>query len=65
MALTKIQAVRGSCATKIQWPSRDLAEGHVLTILANRKTKDPSRLHTYRCPVCDWWHVGHSNRQER
>ncbi len=58
--MSKLSAIR-PCATKVAWATQALAEGHKLVILANGKAKDPSRLHTYRCPHCELWHVGHDN----
>lgn len=59
--MTKVQAVQ-PCATKMPWATRDLAEGHVLILLQERKAKDATRLHAYRCPYCPSWHVGHGKK---
>jgi hypothetical protein len=48
-----------SCARKHAWPSFDLAEGHRLLLLQAGRAADPARLHSYHCPDCGSWHVGH------
>lgn len=49
-----------SCARKVPWQTQALAEGHRLLVLAGGRNVIPERLHTYRCPECALWHVGHS-----
>lgn len=53
--------MRPFCATKRQWETFELADGHRLLLLAAGKARDPERLHAYRCPDCGLWHVGHAS----
>jgi uncharacterized protein with PIN domain len=42
-----------ACHPKIQHASREAAERHV------ERMPNAEELHSYRCPACGWFHVGH------
>lgn len=44
---------------KKAYPSKRAARQGIRTIDRNRANSGPGRLHAYRCPAGDHWHVGH------
>jgi hypothetical protein len=55
-----IPRLRRKCFPKVQHPTRGAAETQLHDVLHNKLAKDVSRIHTYHCPECGQWHVGHS-----
>lgn len=55
----------GRCAAtgKHQWEDRRGAKQHRASLLASGKQGVTRDLTEYRCPICQFWHVGH--RQKR
>jgi hypothetical protein len=49
----------GSCARKVQYPSRQRAE----SVAEKRMRAVPERLHVYRCMHCDGWHITRMEQQ--
>ena len=48
---------------KIPYRSRKAADRKMLTLRQAPNYQDRGYpLHTYECPVCDHWHVGHDTR---
>jgi hypothetical protein len=59
-----------SCTTedgrpKRRYESRAEAKRAVRAILDQGTSSDPARIGTYRCPVCDYFHVGHYPASQR
>lgn len=60
-----IPKLRRKCHPKIQHPSRGAAETQLHDVLVHKMAKDVGRIHTYLCPDCGSWHVGHSTLLKR
>jgi hypothetical protein len=58
-----IPELRRKCFPKIQHADRGAAETQLHDVLVNRMAKDVRRIHTYLCPECGMWHVGHSTER--
>lgn len=44
---------------KRSYPSKRSARQGIRTLYKNRAAGGPGRLHAYRCPSGEHWHVGH------
>lgn len=55
--------LRRKCFPKRQHASFGAAETQLHDILVNHMAKDASRIHSYMCPDCGAWHVGHSTER--
>lgn len=43
---------------------RQYAQGRHARLAARRaQSNGGGRMHAYRCPWCDWFHVGHDRRE--
>ena len=61
-ATVEAVASRRACFPKLRHATRGQAETQLHDVLINGMAKDKSTIHTYKCPACDGWHVGHSTR---
>lgn len=62
MKLSDLPALRQlarPCWPKTQHASSGAAEAQLRSILKNDLAKNARRIHTYQCPHCRMWHVGH------
>lgn len=50
-----------TCTGKVGHPTRRQALAHLWSLVCRRGAA-PGMLHTYRCPHCAAWHVGHVRR---
>jgi hypothetical protein len=50
---------------KRRYDSRADAKRAVKAILDNGVSPDPARIGAYRCPVCDYFHIGHYPTSQR
>lgn len=55
-----LKPTRPKCWPKIGHDEQGDAETQLHDILHNGMEKDATRIHTYLCPFCGRWHVGHS-----
>lgn len=51
---------RRECEGKARYEHRDQAEARVRDL---QRGQLATRMHTYRCPHCGFWHVGHRPRR--
>jgi hypothetical protein len=49
-----------ACWPKEQHRSQGAAEAQVRSLVKRGLEKDLQAIHAYRCPHCDFFHVGHS-----
>ncbi len=50
---------RRRCWPKEQHKTQGAAEAQLRSITRRGLEKDLDRIHTYYCPTCHTWHVGH------
>lgn len=50
------------CTGKIQHPTRRAARAHANALRCHQLA---TRMDTYRCTYCGFWHVGHFKRRRR
>ena len=53
------------CWPKISHATLDAAMTAKNRLLARGLSKDPARIHVYKCPFCSGWHVGHAARRRK
>ena len=49
-----------SCGGKKKFKTKSKAETHMKQVAAKPNAKAPELLHVYECPLCHYWHIGHS-----
>ncbi len=49
---------RSPCWRKERWKNAEAAEAQLRSLLRRVFVKDITRLNTYHCPHCHYWHVG-------
>lgn len=57
---TGLRELARRCWPKEQHASREAAEAQKRSILKRGLEGDAKRIHVYRCPHCNAWHVGHA-----
>jgi hypothetical protein len=50
-----------TCSRKIQYLSESRANKAAREI--QKKRRDGDGIHSYKCPHCHWWHIGHNMKR--
>lgn len=53
------------CNRKLRYPDKYSADVEIAIIKDSRHARAPERLHSYRCPYCDGWHIGHAREGKK
>ena len=51
------------CWRKQKWRSKGAAKAHLRALLRSEGVEDAKQLNTFPCPLCGWYHVGHSSKR--
>lgn len=54
----------GQCLNKKKYGTLKNAERGRMNLWGADPKADLSDLHVYKCPICDFWHVGHKSKYE-
>lgn len=55
----------GQCKNKKKYGTEDNAKRGRMNLWGADPRADLSDLHIYKCPVCEYWHVGHISKYNK
>lgn len=64
--MTEVYSPWSQCRNKMRLPTKADAKRHARHVETRRANdRKRGRISVYRCPHCDYWHVGHDPKRLR